>query len=152
MNESEKRPMAGETLAGYALRLRHELGMTQKEVATKAGIHVQSVGKLERGGTDRLNAKSRRGLAYALQVPEEHFDDLAKGREVQVSTALKYCPQCWQPGTPPDAMWMSDRAKFCFACGTQLRDRCISCDEPISSLKHRFCPYCGTAYKANSPS
>ncbi|WP_228059576.1 hypothetical protein [Plectonema radiosum] len=28
-----------------------------------------------------------------------------------------------------------------------MRDRCVSCNEPIMSLKFRFCPYCGQSYK-----
>ncbi|MEM9534922.1 MAG: zinc ribbon domain-containing protein [Cyanobacteria bacterium P01_E01_bin.45] len=146
--DSDKLPQSGESLAEYLRRLRMELGLTQKEVASKAGIHLQSLGKLERGISSRLNSKSKKGLALALQVPSEYFEALVKGKDiVDVAAGLKFCPVCWQPGTLPDSLWMHERAKFCFACGTQLRNRCSSCNEPISSLKHRFCPYCGTSYK-----
>ena len=53
-------------------------------------------------------------------------------------------------GTTPDQMWTDLRSKYCFACGTGLRNRCISCNEPIMSLKFKFCPYCGANYKLSA--
>ncbi|MEH1836196.1 MAG: zinc ribbon domain-containing protein [Nostoc sp.] len=35
------------------------------------------------------------------------------------------------------------RSQFCFLCGTALGNSCTQCNEPITSLKFRFCPYCG---------
>ena len=147
-NDVGKLPLPGETLPIYLRRLRVELGMTQKEVADKAGIHLQSLGKLERGKTGRLNRKTKQGLGLALEVPSEYFEAIARGAIVEDTASLKFCPRCWQPGTPPDNLWLHARAKYCFACGTKLKSRCGSCDEPITSLKHRFCPFCGTAYKS----
>ncbi|MCC5603880.1 hypothetical protein LC586_33100 [Nostoc sp. CHAB 5714] len=37
-------------------------------------------------------------------------------------------------------------------CGTALRNSCAKCNEPITSLKFRFCPYCGFPYKASKDS
>ncbi len=150
--DADKLPQPGESLAAYLRRLRMDLGFTQKEVAGKAGIHLQSLGKLERGITSRLNSKSKTGLAIALQIPIDYFEAVVRGVDVEESTELKFCPTCWQPGTQPDPLWKHSRAKFCFACGTQLRTQCVSCNEPITSLKHRFCPFCGTPYKQKSPS
>ncbi|MGR3280740.1 helix-turn-helix domain-containing protein, partial [Acaryochloris marina NIES-2412] len=53
--ESDSLPLADESLAEYLRRLRVRLGLTQKEVALKANIHAQSLGKLERGKTLSLN-------------------------------------------------------------------------------------------------
>ncbi|MES1024810.1 helix-turn-helix transcriptional regulator [Gloeocapsa sp. BRSZ] len=44
------------------------LKMSQAELAQQAGIHLQSIGKIESGKTMRLNSKSRVGLARALQI------------------------------------------------------------------------------------
>jgi len=140
-------PATGETLAVYVRRVRMSLGLSQKELAEKAGIHLQSVGKIERGQTTRLNQKPKSGLAYALNIPVEYLDAVCKGIAVEAIASLKFCPTCWVPGTPPDPMWTSIRSKYCFACGNALRDRCGSCNEPIASLKFRFCPHCGKAYK-----
>ena len=145
--ETEQAPKPDESLGKYVQRQRRWLGLTQKEVAAKADIHPQSLGKLERGKTSQLNHKTRQGLAYALQVPVEYLEAVSRGVTVNPSEALNFCPQCWTPGTLPDPMWLHVRAKYCFACGTLLRNQCGNCDQPITSLKHRFCPYCGISYK-----
>ncbi|UJB69044.1 zinc ribbon domain-containing protein [Acaryochloris sp. 'Moss Beach'] len=113
----------------------------------QAGMHVQSLGKLERGKTSKLNRKTINGLSYALQVPGEYLDSVCKGASIDTVNAVKFCPKCWVPGTPPDALWTNVRAKFCFECGERLRNRCDSCNELITSRKHRFCPFCGQTYK-----
>ncbi|MEL7225501.1 MAG: helix-turn-helix domain-containing protein, partial [Cyanobacteria bacterium J06576_12] len=145
--KSSNIPKPGESLGDYVHRLRSALGMSQQAVAEKSGIHAQSIGKIERGRTTVLKAKTKRGLAYALDVPEAHLEAAAKGIAVEETGALKFCPQCWQPGNAPDPMWLHVHAHYCFRCGSGLRHRCVQCDAPITSLKHRFCPYCGTAYK-----
>lgn len=146
--ETEQSPKSGESLADYVHRLRGQLGLTQKEVATKANIHVQSLGKLERGKTQSLNHKTQQGLAYALQIPADYLEALIRGRDIKASHTLKFCPQCWKVGSALESLWMDVRAKYCFECGTRLQDRCTNCQEIITSLKHRFCPYCGTPYKS----
>ncbi|WP_449415978.1 helix-turn-helix domain-containing protein [Phormidium nigroviride] len=141
-------PSLNESLASYVLRVRQQLRLSQQEVSQIAGIHLQSLGKIERGLTKRVNQKTLKGLALALQVPFDYLDALSKGLPVATTTALKFCPSCWMPGTTPDPMWIHVRAQFCCLCGTQLISRCPSCDEPISSMKFRFCPFCGSSYKA----
>jgi DNA-binding XRE family transcriptional regulator len=145
--ESDLAPTPDESLAQYLRRLRQKQRLSQKEVVAKAGIHLQSLGKIERGKTVTLNRKTRSGLAYALNVPIEYLDAACRQEGVPPNDALKFCPRCWTPGTIPEPMWLEVRAKHCFLCGTALCDRCASCHEPITSLKHRFCPYCGAAYK-----
>ena len=140
-------PELNESLASYVQRVRQLLRLSQQEVAQIAGIHLQSLGKIERGLTKRLNHKTLKGLALALQVPLEYLDALSKGIPVVATTSLKFCPLCWTPGTTPDPMWTNSRAQFCCLCGTQLVSRCPSCSEPISSMKFRFCPFCGCSYK-----
>ncbi|MBM0744075.1 hypothetical protein JOY44_21040 [Phormidium sp. CLA17] len=66
-------------------------------------------------------------MAYALSITVEYVDAVCKGVAVDTIAALKFCPHCWVPGTPPDPMWTHPRSKHCFACGSQLRDRCASC-------------------------
>lgn len=140
-------PTTGESIADYVRRLRTGLGLTQKELAKRANIHIHSLGKIERGLTTRLNQKTLRGLAYALSIPSEYLESVSKGVPVSASDTLKFCPICWTPGTPPDEMWLSPKAKFCMFCGTALCDRCSNCNQPIMSGAFRFCPYCGHPYK-----
>lgn len=142
-------PNPSEPLGRYIQRVRDSNRLTQLELSIniKAGIHVQTIRKIESGGTSRLSQKGKSGLAAALGIPQEYLDAVVKQTPVEAIGALKFCPKCWTPGTTLDPMWTSLRSKYCFACGTTLRDRCGSCNEPIMSLKFKFCPYCGESYK-----
>lgn len=142
-------PKEEEGLANYVQRLRGQLSLTQKELSVKAGIHIQTIRKIEGGQTARLNQKAKSGLASALGIPQEYLDAAIKKVSPETITVLKFCPKCWIPGTTPEQMWTNLRSKYCFACGTELRNRCINCNESIMSLKFKFCPYCGANYKEN---
>lgn len=148
----DKLPIDGETLAQYVRRVRTSLKNSQGEMAAKAGIHIQSLGKIESGKTTRLNTKTKAGLSKGLGIPENYLDAVCRGRSMTQVIALKICPHCWKPGTEAEPIWLELRSKYCFLCGTLLRDRCTRCSEPIISLKFRFCPYCGQPYKdINNP-
>lgn len=123
--------------------------MSQAETAHRAGIHLQSLGKIEAGRTTQLNSRTKGGLSRALQVSEEYLEAVCRGVPIVTVQQLKICLNCWTPGTEAESMWLHPRAHYCFACGTALRDRCLRCNEPITSLKHRFCPLCGWSYKEN---
>lgn len=144
---SDVAPKPTEPLGRYIQRVREELSLTQAELSQKAGVHVQTIRKIESGVTSRLNQKAKSGLAAAFSIPQEYLDAVVKQVPIERVTTLKFCPKCWIPGTNLDPMWTNLRSKFCFACGTVLRDKCVSCHEPILSLKFRFCPYCGESYK-----
>jgi DNA-binding XRE family transcriptional regulator len=143
----EVAPKPEESLEIYIQRIRCSLSLSQTELSKKAGVHVQTIRKIESGVTSRLNQKAKSGLSAALNIPQEYLDAVVKQIPVERITTLKFCPSCWTPGTTLDPMWTSVRSKYCFACGSKLRDRCVSCNEPILSLKFRFCPYCGESYK-----
>ena len=145
---SEQVPNPGESLASYVHRQRTSLGLSQQDVAAKAGIHAQSIGKIERGHTTTLKRKTQQGLAYALGLSETYLEAVCKGLAIEETGVLKFCPQCWKPGSQPDPMWLHGQAHYCFRCGCALRHTCTECNAAITSLKHRFCPYCGTPYKA----
>jgi DNA-binding XRE family transcriptional regulator len=66
IKEHTNTPSVDESLAFYVQRMRKSLGLSQKELALKAGVHLQSIGKIERGKTTRLNQKMRSGLAIAF--------------------------------------------------------------------------------------
>lgn len=148
ISEQDLLPRQAESLAEYIRRLRTQWGLSQRELAERAGIHLQSLGKIERGHTTRLNHKPKEGLARALNIPTDYLDATARGISVPAIASLKICPRCWTPGTSPDPMWTHVRAKYCFACGSGLRDRCVSCEKPITSFEFKFCPYCGKSLKS----
>jgi DNA-binding XRE family transcriptional regulator len=139
----------GETLGEYVRRLRHAKGLTQEELSHQAGIHRQTLNKIEGNHTQRLTRKAKQGLAIALGIPTDYLNPTMQGQQPD-SVHLKFCPHCWTPGSPPDPIWGDRRSQFCFRCGTALRDRCTACQEPILSLRFRFCPYCGVSYKTLS--
>ncbi|WP_414153278.1 double zinc ribbon domain-containing protein [Nostoc commune] len=60
-----------------------------------------------------------------------------------VVDVLKFCPHCWIAGRTLEDIWLSPRSKFCFLWGTGLRNSCARCNEPIKSVKFRFCANCG---------
>lgn len=140
-------PQLEESLSIYVRRLRHSLNLTQEQVSQAAGIHRQTIGKIESGLSTRLNQRAKNGLSYALGIPTEYLDAVCKGVPVVAAGSLKFCPRCWVPGTAPDPIWMDIRSKYCFICSTALCSRCSQCSEPITSLRFRYCPYCGTPYK-----
>ncbi|WP_216595776.1 helix-turn-helix domain-containing protein [Myxosarcina sp. GI1] len=144
---SEHLPHSGETLAQYLRRRRIGLKMSQEQMAQKIGIHPQSLGKIESGKTTKLSSKTKTGLSKVLKVSEDTLDAVCRGVFVTEVQYLKICPQCWIPGTEADSIWLDSRSKYCFMCGTLLRDRCLRCNELIPSLKFRFCGYCGQSYK-----
>lgn len=145
-----KTPRPRESLADYLTRIRKSTGMTQLELADAAGVHSRSIGKIERGITTKLNRKTLRGLAIALGVPQEYLEAVSKGEEVKQVLGVKFCPQCWTPGSAADPIWGNVRAKFCYLCGTQLRASCANCGELVVSLKYKFCPMCGKPYKSTA--
>ncbi|MBC1219023.1 helix-turn-helix domain-containing protein, partial [Nostoc sp. UCD120] len=63
VTEHSTRPLGDEGLANYVQRLRGQLSLTQKELSFKAGIHIQTIRKIEGGQTNRLNQKAKGGLA-----------------------------------------------------------------------------------------
>ena len=75
-------PLPKETAGDYIKRLRVELRMSQNQLANAAGIHLHSLGKIERGITTRLSHKTRRGLARALSIPSEYLEAICNGSKI----------------------------------------------------------------------
>ncbi len=140
-------PKAQESLADYVNRQRLSLGLSRVALAERAGIHKQSLGKIERGQTQTLNRRTLSSLSLALQVPVDYLEAVARGQAGTLGPSLKFCPQCWQTGTAPDPIWTDARSEYCFMCGSELQDACGACGEPLHSLTFRFCPHCGQPYK-----
>ena len=149
--DTRQLPKAQESLADYVTRQRQALGLSRQMVAQKAEIHLQSLGKIERGQTRSLNRHTLSRLSVALQVPVDYLEAVVRGQTDALGPSLKFCPQCWQPGTTPDPIWTDGRSQFCFLCGTSLQNCCAGCGEKLVSLTFRFCPFCGQPYHAPSP-
>jgi transcriptional regulator with XRE-family HTH domain len=144
--DQSKTPKPNETIGDYIKRLREEAHISQQELADASGIHIQSLGKLERGVTKRFNSKTAQGIAIALNIPEEYLSAILTGKSVEGIQKKQFCPCCWKAGTTPDIAWTFPRAKYCLICGNILANSCQKCQEPLTSFKHKFCPNCGTNY------
>ena len=105
-------PKAQESLADYVNRQREALGLTRIALAERAGIHKQSLGKIERGQTQTLNRRTLSSLSKALEVPIDYLDAVTRGQTGTLGPSLKFCPQCWQAGTAPDPIWTDARSQF----------------------------------------
>jgi DNA-binding XRE family transcriptional regulator len=143
-----KSPQQEETLGSYIKRLRLELKMSQNDLSKSAGIHLHSLGKIERGITTRLNDKTRRLIARALSIPTEYLEAVCKREKISpYASCIKFCPRCWVPGTPTEPIWDDVRSKHCFICGFELMSYCLKCGRSVTSNQHSYCPYCGFYYK-----
>lgn len=143
-----KLPQQDEALGDYIKRLRLELKMSQNDLSQSAGIHLHSLGKIERGITTRLSHKTRHLLARALSIPTEYLEAVCKKEKISTQIAcIKFCPQCWVPGTPTEPIWDDIRSKHCFLCGFELMSHCLKCGRSVISFQHSYCPYCGFYYK-----
>jgi transcriptional regulator with XRE-family HTH domain len=87
-------PQPEEGLANYIQRLRHQQLLTQKELSAAAGVHIQTIRKIESGHTARLNQKAKVGLSSALGIPTEYLDAAVKKIAIEPITSLKFCPYC----------------------------------------------------------
>ncbi|BAY87905.1 XRE family transcriptional regulator (plasmid) [Calothrix parasitica NIES-267] len=141
-------PLPQETVGNYIKRLRVELKMSQNQLANASGIHLHSLGKIERGITTKLSHKTRRGLARALSIPSEYLEAICNGSDLpQPFISIKFCPQCWIPGTPTEPIWNDIRSLHCFMCGHELISHCLKCGKSVRTFQHSYCPYCGFYYK-----
>ena len=77
-------PEDGETLAAYTKRCRIFFKLTQSEMAEKIKINTQSLGKIESGKTQRLNRKTKTGLAKTLGIPETYIDAICRGVRINL--------------------------------------------------------------------
>jgi transcriptional regulator with XRE-family HTH domain len=82
-NDKDKLPADGETLSNYIKRLRQQLHFSQQELANQAGIHIQSLGKLERGTRQRLNQKTKTALANVFDIPIEYLEAVSQGKTIE---------------------------------------------------------------------
>jgi predicted ATPase/DNA-binding XRE family transcriptional regulator len=75
-------PVTGETLGVLLKKLRAAAGMTQEELADRAGISARTVSDVERGLRTAVHGDTARRLASALGLHDEErakFDAVARG-------------------------------------------------------------------------
>jgi predicted ATPase/DNA-binding XRE family transcriptional regulator len=83
------------SLAGLIRRLRDSIGVTQEELADRAGISVRTVSDIERGLRRSLYRDTAQRLAEALEIAEEERPDfaaLARGRIEKIRSGSPFSP------------------------------------------------------------
>lgn len=78
-----------ETLGGYVLRRREEIGLSQGAVASAAGIDANAVWMIETGKTRTVRTRTLQGLAEALRVPIEELAKLNRAEPRKPSAAAR---------------------------------------------------------------
>jgi predicted ATPase/transcriptional regulator with XRE-family HTH domain len=81
-----------DTLAGSLKQLRAASGMTQEELAERAGISARTVSDLERGLRTVVHQETARRLASALGLGDQEraqFETLARGRVAALEPAAR---------------------------------------------------------------
>lgn len=145
----------GSTLQEAMLAARRAAGMTQSELARKAGCQQSAISMFESGRQDCLSQEKIRAIARILGV------DLAKLPASPAATApgvLKYCPDALCPSNIPYVVGRrlchlptlvvapAGAATRCRHCGEILEHECPGpdCGMPVSP--GAFCEACGTPY------
>ena len=93
----------GDKLGETLRRLRQAAGMTQEELAERAGISTRAVSDTERGLRSTVHAGTARRLAAALGLAGEArdtFEALARGRPAGEPPAPPAPPASTLPGVP----------------------------------------------------
>jgi RNA polymerase subunit RPABC4/transcription elongation factor Spt4 len=88
-----------------------------------------------------------KNLAASHQRYSDVTDDLLSfpAREVIMEPRASYrlCPKCAR-AVPNDS-----EERYCINDGARLLEACLGCGASITSPYARFCPVCGTEYRAN---
>ncbi len=138
---------------------RRELGLSQQEVADKAGVRQSAISIFERRGNEArvLSAEKVRLVAdvLGLTVGEEEVAE----RPQAVRLALFYCPNSDCPSVLAYAVGRrtayrprfyraeADKRLFCPDCGEVCERSCPGCRTPVSErLRGAFCPECGSPF------
>jgi transcriptional regulator with XRE-family HTH domain len=91
------KPSFGELLAAH----RAAAGLTQEELAGRAGLSVDAVSLLERGARSSPRPRTVRLLADALALsPREHEAFVAAGGRRRPAAPLRVAPELRLPSTP----------------------------------------------------
>jgi len=122
--EPDKTPNSGvESLADLHPKRLRISGLSQKELASlKAGIHLQSLGKMERGRTAKPNRKLKKWTSfYALGVPAEHTGVVGKGVSVDAPAALNFASLLDTRNHPESDVGSISSSEILLLYGAELR-------------------------------
>lgn len=154
-----------ERLARRIVSLRRRAGISQAELAEKAGTSQPTISRLERAKDPSPDARLLSRIADSLDVavtdlvPQDLLEKLVPVDHS--STFYAFCPNPFCEANriglakngKPTLWWSSgshydiDRfgeINFCSKCGTQLVKECPSCKKKLRESGSRYCQTCGT--------
>jgi transcriptional regulator with XRE-family HTH domain len=154
---------------------REELGLTQAQLAKKAGIGQPYISKIENKTMESPSMTALESLANALSIDilkliEDTSYSLSRWSDYAKGTLIGYCPNLQCPGSnfadmqrdgevnlsewEPYKTSLFDEDKepinYCVHCGTQLVTDCRHCGRKIKQ-RHRYCPGCGKEFFVLDP-
>ena len=102
MSENTEQPADNRPKLAHLISLRKELGLTQKQVAKKAGFSVSYYTELE-NGTKQLNQRRANQIAAALGVPASFVHGFGEESDTQLVRIAAALERMSPPPTPtPD--------------------------------------------------
>lgn len=134
---------------------RRAAGMTQSDLARKAGCQQSAISMFESGRPDCLSDEKIKSIARILELDISKLPAVAASGPV-LADALKFCPDAMCPSNTPylvgrrlchsPALVMASVgvATRCRLCGEVLESVCPGCGMPTSPGS--FCEACGSPY------
>jgi transcriptional regulator with XRE-family HTH domain len=132
--------------------LREQIGLTQAQLAQKAGIGQPYISKLE---SQVIKVPSVDTLVRLAMVLEADIRELSAGTTYgdeskrQARPGIGFCPTVTCPGRDMDAPFVTplqdeegEPINFCVHCGSGLVRNCPDCSRKFKQF-YRFCPGCG---------
>jgi len=138
---------------------RLEMGLSQQELAERAGVRQSAISGFERRGSEAqaLSAENIRQLADVLGLAVDDAQVVARPRAARL--ALFFCPNSDCPSAlaypvggrtlyrPRFIRAEADQRLYCPDCGEICESRCPGCRAAVSErLRGAFCPECGGRY------
>lgn len=147
----------GSTLQEAMLAARRAAGMTQSELARKAGCQQSAISMFESGRRDCLSSEKIEAVARILGVDLAKFPTGTE-RGAGALGVLKFCPDALCPSnipyvvgrrlchSPTLVLAPAGASTRCRYCGELLEHACPGpdCGKPVSP--GAFCESCGTPY------
>lgn len=147
----------GNTLQDAMLAARRAAGMTQSDLARKAGCQQSAISMFESGRPDCLSGEKIQAIARILGVDLSRLPAGQAG-DAGVGGVLKYCPDALCPSnipyvvgrrlchSPTLVLASAGTASRCRHCGELLESGCPGSDCQASVSPGAFCESCGTPY------
>jgi transcriptional regulator with XRE-family HTH domain len=149
-------------LIEFIRKRREELGLTQAELAKRAGIGQPYISKIESGAIRSPSHATIQALSLALGMGSDGLMD--ETWCIPGYAEIGYCPNFKCPGSnyaeimsasywKPYKTSLEDeegRIEFCVYCGTKLLTECENCGRKIKQF-YQHCPGCGHYLLRPSP-